>query len=241
MTDPRPSNESELVDYLRAIDVRAPDSLHARVEALIASESSRRGRRGRRDHRRDGSAAARSFSAGPRLAGAGAIVAALAIIAIAVGLSGGGNSSAPSVSQASALTLREATAAAPAESSRNHAELAATVDGVSFPYWGGSFGWRSTGVRTDHVAGRTITTVFYANRRGQRVGYAIVSGTAPKHHGGGRATWRDGSPYWLFSQNGVKVVTWLRDGHLCVVSGRGVSGATLLHLASWDNHDAIAS
>jgi hypothetical protein len=28
-------------------------------------------------------------------------------------------------------------------------------------------------------------------------------------------------------------VTWLRDGHLCVLSGRGVSGATLLRLASW--------
>jgi hypothetical protein len=233
MTDPRPSSESELVEYVRSIDVRAPDSLHGGVDALIAGGSRRR--------RRAGGSTARSFGAGPRLAAAGTIAAVLAAVAIAVGLSGGG-SSAPTLSQASALTLREATAAAPAESARNHAELAATVDGVSFPYWGGRFGWRSTGARTDHVAGRTVTTIFYANRRGQRVGYAIVSGAAPKHsHGGARATWRDGSPYWLLSRNGVKVVTWLRDGHLCVVSGRGVSSATLLHLASWDNHDAIAS
>ena len=33
------------------------------------------------------------------------------------------------------------------------------------------------------------------------------------------------------------VVTWLRDGHLCVVSGHGVSSATLLKLASWSDHD----
>ncbi len=39
----------------------------------------------------------------------------------------------------------------------------------------------------------------------------------------------------------VAVVTWLRDGHLCVVSGRGVSSATLLRLASWSDHDATVS
>jgi len=41
---------------------------------------------------------------------------------------------------------------------------------------------------------------------------------------------------------GAPVVTWLRDGHLCVVSGHGVSGATLLRLASWgDDHRTEAS
>jgi hypothetical protein len=34
----------------------------------------------------------------------------------------------------------------------------------------------------------------------------------------------------------MPVVTWLRGGHLCVVSGRGVDRATLLHLASWTDH-----
>jgi len=28
-------------------------------------------------------------------------------------------------------------------------------------------------------------------------------------------------------------VTWTRSGHLCVIAGRGVSGHTLLRLASW--------
>ncbi len=234
MTDPRPSTESELVEYLRSIDVRAPDSLHGRVQALVAGGSSH-------GRRRRGGAVARPFAGGPRLAAAGAIATVAVAVAIAVGL-GGGGSSAPSLSQASALTLREATAVAPPESSRNHAELAASVDGVSFPYWGGRFGWRATGSRTDRIAGRTVTTIFYANRHRQRVGYAIVSGAAPEHtHSGARASWRDGAPYWVLSRNGVKVVTWQRNGHLCVISGRGVSSATLLHLASWDDHDTIAS
>ena len=33
-------------------------------------------------------------------------------------------------------------------------------------------------------------------------------------------------------------MTWLRDGRLCVVSGHGVSNATLMALASWDGHGA---
>ena len=53
--------------------------------------------------------------------------------------------------------------------------------------------------------------------------------------------WRGGTPYRLLAENGVPVVSWLRDGHLCVISGRGVNGATLLRLASWDDHGAQAS
>ncbi len=54
-------------------------------------------------------------------------------------------------------------------------------------------------------------------------------------------TWRGGVSYRLLTENGVAVVTWLRDGHLCVVSGRGVSSATLLRLASWSDHGATSS
>src|SRR4029077_210926 len=154
------------------------------------------------------------------------IAGAVAAVAIAVGLSGS-DTPAPTVRQVSALTLRGATAAPAAENPNTHAQLAAAVDGVSFPYWGGRFGWHTTGARSDRIAGRTITTIFYANRRGQRGGYAIVSGGAPRRPSGGHLAWRDGAPYWTISQNGVKVVTWLRRGHLCVVSGRGVSSATL--------------
>ena len=52
--------------------------------------------------------------------------------------------------------------------------------------------------------------------------------------------WRDGVPYRLLSENGAQVISWLRDGHLCVVSGRDVSSATLLRLASWDDRGSLA-
>ncbi len=156
------------------------------------------------------------------------------VLAIAFGGGGGGSGStaALTVGQTVAPTLRAATLPAPRESLARHAQLDVAVDGVPFPYWGERFGWHSTGARTDRVDGRTVTTVFYANSGDQRVGYAIFAG-APMPKTGGVVNWRGGVSYRLFDEHGVAVVTWLRDGHLCVVSGRGVSSATLLRLASW--------
>ena len=85
MSEPRPRTESELIELVRSIDVRAPEELHRRVESLIAARSPGAGRR----------AIARPSPAGRPglglgLAGAAAI-AAVAAVAIAVGLSGGGS------------------------------------------------------------------------------------------------------------------------------------------------------
>ena len=160
-------------------------------------------------------------------------------MAIAIGLSGGG-SSRLSVQDASALTLARATSGPPRESSANRTQLAAAVEGVSFPYWGERFGWRATGARTDHVDGHAITTIFYAGGPGRRIGYAIVAGGSPPQMSGGVVLRRDGTPYRLLTQKGAPVVTWLRHGHLCIVSGRGVSGATLLRLASWDDRGTVS-
>jgi hypothetical protein len=240
MTDPytstpRPADEAELVELLHSLDTPAPDSLHRQVDAMIATTRSARAE----GRRRGQNAAARPFGLGPRLAAVGAIAAAVIALAVAFGL--GGNSSKLSVNDAAAVTLRQATHPAPTENPGNRAELTAAVEGVSFPYWGGHFGWRSTGSRSDRIDGREVTTVFYENARGQRVGYAIVAGDAPTQTGSGVVSRRDGAPYRLQMIDGVSVVTWQRGGHLCVVSGHGVSGATLLRLASWDDHDAVAS
>ena len=112
------------------------------------------------------------------------------------------------------------------------------MEGVSFPYWEGRLGWRSTGSRSDRVGGRNVTTVFYADGHGHRIGYAIVAGSPPPRSAGGVVQWRGGTPYRLLAENGVPAVVWLRRGHLCVVSARGVSGATLLRLASWAERSA---
>jgi hypothetical protein len=226
MTD-MPSNieddQQRIAELVRSFDAPAPQSLHRRIDSLVAGHEDRRRARRSLGQRL-------SF---PVLTGVGAIaVVAAIVLAIAFGSGGGSGAGALTVGQAVAPTLRAATLPAPRESLTRHAQLDAAVDGVPFPYWGERFGWRSTGARADRIDGRSVTTVFYANSGGQRVGYAIFAG-APMPRTDGVVAWRGGVSYRLFNENGVAVVTWLRDGHLCVVSGRGVSSATMLGLASW--------
>jgi hypothetical protein len=222
MSEHRPTTEAELTELVRSIDVRAPDSLHRRVQDMVADRERSRGARGPGARRRIGG----------RLALAGAIAAAVAVLAIVLVSGGGSGPTAPSLSEAAKLTLAPATSPPPPESSTHRAQLAANVEGVHFPYWEGGLGWRSTGSRVDNVHGRRIATVFYGDGAGRQIGYTIVSGPAPKVSGGTTAR-RNGIPYTLHDERGVAVVTWLRSGHLCVVSGRRVNSATLLRLASW--------
>ncbi|HZL48836.1 MAG TPA: hypothetical protein VFC30_07465 [Solirubrobacteraceae bacterium] len=240
MTEPPTHIEDEqrqVAELLRSFDAPAPASLHESVESLIATRRAPTWR-DRLLARRASDRRSRSLPVG-LVAASAAGVAAVAI-AIGVGL-GGGGSTAPSLRQAAAPTLRAATLPAPPESGANHTQLAAEVDGVKFPYWGERFGWRGTGTRSDRIDGRTVTTVFYADARGRRIGYAILAGTPAPRIDGGVVTWRGGVPYRLLIENGASAVTWLRDGHLCVVSGHGVSGATLLRLASWSDPGATVS
>jgi hypothetical protein len=213
----RPQAETELIEQIRAIDVPAPERLHTRTQALIA----RRGTQARE----------RPHSPRLRIGTAAGLLAAAAIVLVLVLGSGGGG--APfSLRDASALALAPATGPAPVDSSRRHAQLTAAVDGIAFPYWGERFGWRSTGSRSDRLAGRAVTTVFYSDGAGRRIGYAIVAGAPAPHIAGGTIHWQAGVPYRLTHLGGDRVVAWVRGGHLCIVAGR-VSTATLLTLASW--------
>lgn len=202
-----------------AVEVRAPAALRGEVEAMIAPPRDRQAR-GRRAFRL------------PRVSVAvGATAIATAVVAAVIVLSGGG-SSGLNVQQAATLALSPATTGAPSESTAHSAQLAESVEGVPFPYWEERFGWRSAGAREDRVGGRAVRTVFYANGHGQRIGYAIVSGRAPATSGGEMVR-RWGVDYRVLAHNGAAVVTWERDGHMCVVAGRGVSARTLIGLASW--------
>jgi hypothetical protein len=235
MSELRPRTESELIELLRSDDVRAPEELHRKVQSLIAARS-RRGPGWRISVRPFLTGRSRL---GVGLAGATALSAVVAV-ALVAGLSGGG-SSAPSLDEASSLALRPATAPAPEESHSHRAQLMAAVDGISFPYWEERFGWRSTGARSDRLDGRAVTTVFYQDSRERRIGYAIVAGTPAPPLPGGAVAWRGGVPYRMLTENGAQVVSWLRHGHMCVVSGREVDRATLLKLASWTDRSAVAS
>jgi hypothetical protein len=230
MNEPRPRTEADLIELVRSSDVEAPEALHRRVQSLIAERSSPRARR-------SGLGPLGARLAGRLSAAAGLVAAAAAVLAVTLV---GSDDRSLSLHEATALTLSAATAPAPRESPRNHAELVAAVQGVHFPYWEEHFGWRSTGQRTDHVAGRTVMTVFYSNRSGRRIGYAIVAGSPAPWLGGGTITLRGGHSYRLHTTQGTAVVTWLRGGRLCVLSGRGVDAPTLLRLASWDRHGSVA-
>jgi hypothetical protein len=223
MSERDPRVESELSERLRAIDVRAPQELHERIGALVAERTG-----------------ARRGPAGGRWQLGGAVALAAIVAALAIGLAGGGGSSQLTMRVTVALTQRPATTSAPTENPHNGTQLAVAVDGVPFPYWEDRFGWRSTGSRTDSVDGREITTVFYANRKGRRIGYAIVAGRPAPGADGGVVRWRGGTAYRLQRLDGSHVVIWQRDGHLCVIAGHGVSNATLLALASWQGHDNLS-
>jgi len=154
------------------------------------------------------------------------------VIALVLAI-GGSGSEGLGVRKAATLALSGATLPAPAENPSNRAQLGAAEEGIPFPYWREKFGWRSSGARLDHRDGRAIQTVFYVDATGKRVGYAIVGGTPAPSVGTGEVRWLGGTPYHLTTVNGAGVVSWVRDGHLCVVTGRGVSPETLLALASW--------
>jgi len=237
MSESRPRTESELIEHVRSIDARAPDELHRRV-GLLVNAHEQGARRGPIPARR-----ARDGRSKLGLGLAGALVAAAVVaVALTLALSGGRGGGAPTLTlrEASALTLSAATAPAPAESPSDRGHLAAAVDGVAFPYWEDHFGWRSTGARSGRLGGRAVTTVFYENG-GRRLGYAIVAGTPAPRLSGGVVAWRAGVPYRLISNGEAHMISWLRNGHLCVVSARGVDSATLLRLASFTDSGYISS
>jgi hypothetical protein len=231
MNEPRPQTETELIELVRSSEVRAPEALHRRIEQLVAEKSASSGRR-----RAAWNPLGRGRSALVPRVGAIAALAAVVVALLAIVLGGGGGRSL-STQQATALTLGHPTAPGPREAKPSSGMLVAAVEGVHFPYWEERFGWRSTGQRTDTLQGRTVRTVFYADHSGRRIGYAIVAGHAPSLSGGS-VTWLGGHPYRLLAGNGARTVMWLRGGRLCVLSGRGVAGGTLLRLASWGERAA---
>jgi hypothetical protein len=201
--------------------VAAPATLHRSVQSMVVGASNRR--RARRPLRL-------------RLTAAGAL-AALAAVALVIALSAG-SPSAPKLTQAADFALRPATLPAPAQSTSRPGQLTRSVQGIAYPYWQDSLGWRAAGMRVDRLAGRTVTTVFYSPRHSPhgssgQVGYAIVAGRALPIPGGGSEVSRRGIDFHVLASAGATVVTWRRAGHTCILAARDVSSATLEHLASW--------
>jgi hypothetical protein len=204
------------VGALRSVDERAPSWLRARVEP----ESRPRRRR---------------ISFSMPLAGGLAAGAAFAVL-LALVLPGGAGG--PSVVEAAELASQPAEAPAPAPVRSEPALLDVRAEGLAFPAWAREFGWRATGRRTDEIDGRRAVTVFY-EKGGRRIGYTIVSGDPIDPPDEASTANREGVTLRGLSADGRVIVTWLRGGHTCVLSGTGVDAATLLDLAAWQGKGAV--
>lgn len=206
-------------------EVRAPASLRARLEELQRARTSGR------------SAARQPRSAGRPWPRIGAIVAAgAAAVAVALIVLGGGE---PTVDEAAQLASEPPTASAPATQGGQPTLLAASFEGLAYPNWEQEFGWRAVGERSDELDGRETHTVVYENREGRRIAYTIVSGDALDPPADGEESVVDGVELASFEADGAEAVTWLRDGHSCVLAGNGVERSTLLELAAWKGDGAV--
>jgi hypothetical protein len=174
-------------------------------------------------------------SARPRrlraLVPAGGLVAAAVV---AVVLLAGGGAAAPSVLATAALATGGPVLPAPTENASNGAVLKASMEGVPFPYWGGSFQWEAVGARDDKIEDRSAKTVYYENAKGVRAAYTILGGDTIDAPSSAHKQTANGIELWIAQDHGRRIVTWTRDGHTCVLSAPlAVPEQKLLELASW--------
>jgi hypothetical protein len=230
MPDPTefPEAEQERARALiRSADATAPPALRAALEAQIAEaereQQSHRPRPERPWRRERTPGRAWGGFALPGLAA----VAAVAIVVIVLVATGESSSPAPRLEAAAAVALRAPTAPAPAFSG---GELDVSADGIAFPYWQATVGWRATGTRTDTLNGRRVVTVFYSAAKGEQVGYSIVGGS-PLKVPSGQVINRDGVAFTVLRAGGAHVVTWERNGHTCVMASQVASPQRLIALA----------
>jgi len=213
--------QSRLRDQRRAAQAvrahareRAPLALRLRRRALAATPARRR-----------------SSALGLGLAGVlGGLAWALAGV--------GGGQAVLTVADAATFAARPAFVTVPQPPDDGAALPHLRAAGLPFPYWEDRFGWKATGVRTDHIAGRTLMTVFY-RRHHHRIAYTIVPGTRLPAVSGAETIVRGGIVVHASMDNRRLVLTWLRRGHTCVLSGIDVPLHTLTALAVWRGHGAL--
>jgi anti-sigma factor RsiW len=202
-------------------DVRAPQSLREAIE---------------RDRERAAAQARVPFWRRHRLGMALAGVAAAALAAVAIALETGSNETEPSLTKVYAATQLAPTKAAPARLGGSPPVLDAKVDSLKFPDWHQKFGWKAVGQRDDSLSGRPVTTVFYRNPDGARLGYSVVSGDPLGGKPPGRQVTRKGNTYHVAREGGHTTVTWTQQGHTCaIVATSTVPKANLVDLAASRN------
>jgi hypothetical protein len=192
--------QREALATVRSLDDRAPAHLRESIAATTARPTARR----------------RSI----RVA-AGAVAVAAGVATLVVLVLPGSEPAAPTLAQAAALADRQP-ALRPLASSQK-------AWGLAFPNLERVGGWSDAGSRIDSVGNRTARTVYYVND-GRRIAYTILSAglvTVPEKT---RSWRRRGKSWYAFPQGGRAVVAWERQGHMCVVSARGLSDRRLVDL-----------
>jgi hypothetical protein len=152
----------------------------------------------------------------PALAGAVAVVAALAL-AVILSLGGPGGASVVKAAQLNAL---------PAE----HAAPARSFVGVTYPNWSVKFGWFALGRRGDELGGRKTNTTFYRHTH-HRIGYTVISGRAIQPPADAEVVTVKGLELHRFRLGEQDAVSFVRNGHTCVLSGKVHHASTLVKLA----------
>jgi hypothetical protein len=213
----------ELVDQQRAsiaavaaLDAPAPERLRASVVAGWPRPEESSHARSRHRFRR------------PRMLLAGGLAAAAAL-ALALVMVGG--SSSPSVGDTVDLAAAGPTAPPPAVDASDPRALVASVGGNAFPNYAAKLGWRRAGARSDELDGRLAKTVYY-RRHGVQVAYTIIAGDPLGWPSGVRVLDRRHLELRSLDYEGSEVVTWLRNGHTCVLSSDRATREQLLEMAT---------
>jgi hypothetical protein len=170
------------------------------------------------------------------LAAAAVLVGLITVLTLTLdGRSPGG----PTLADAAQVSAREPTAPSPVHDLRRPALLRASFDGVPYPYWYGEFSWFAAGQRTDSLAGeRTARTVFYRHTH-HRIGYTVVSGKPLLPPRSAERRVINGLELFGYRDGDRDVVTFVRNGHTCVLAGMVHSRGTLFKLASWKGDGAV--
>jgi len=213
------AREGEALISAATADVHAPQSLREAIE---------------RD--REGAQARAPFWLRHRWTLVAAGTAAAALAAVAIALETGGDSTDPSLNKIYAAAQLNPTRPAPAPVGGTPPVLDAKVGTLEFPDWREEFDWKAVGQRDEDLSGRRVTTVFYRNPEGARLGYSVVAGDSLHGNPAGRSVERNGNTYDVARGDERTIVTWTQQGHTCaIVAPSAVPQSTLVDLAASRN------
>jgi hypothetical protein len=158
-------------------------------------------------------------------AGAAAVVAVVVLV--------GGGTAEPTVAQAAVLTSRAPQLGVAEPVAERGTLPGVSAAGLTYPYWEDHFGYKAQGLRRDSLDGRRVTTVFYG-RGASRVAYEIVSGP-PLRQGEpvSTTTTLEGVRMWSMPTPAGQAVSWMRDGHTCILISSHTDLTALFDLAAW--------